>query len=176
MMCVWSMSVYVNFGEEIPFFTTQVKVKVAQSCPSLCNPMDYTVHGILQARILEWVAFSFLRGIFPTQGSNSGLPHCRRILYQLSHKGSKTMLSQKCIIFRWMLIYYSSYRKLMQWASRKTWPLCCFSNMLSSSLGLVIPSVWTFCPCYLGGSSSLIPFKVLLKYHLVREASSDHLT
>ena len=31
--------------------------KVAQSCPILCNPMDYTVHGILQARILEWVAF-----------------------------------------------------------------------------------------------------------------------
>ena len=39
-----------------------VKVKVAQSCPTLCNPMDYTVHGILQARILEWVAFPFSRG------------------------------------------------------------------------------------------------------------------
>ena len=33
----------------------RVKVKVAQSCPTLCNPMDCTVHGILQARILEWV-------------------------------------------------------------------------------------------------------------------------
>ena len=31
-----------------------VKVKVAQSCLTLCNPMDYTVHGILQARILAW--------------------------------------------------------------------------------------------------------------------------
>ena len=38
-----------------------VKVKVTQSCPTLCDPMDYTVHGILQARILEWVAFSFSR-------------------------------------------------------------------------------------------------------------------
>ena len=37
------------------------KVKVAQSCPTLCNPMDYTVHGILQARILEWVAFPLSR-------------------------------------------------------------------------------------------------------------------
>ena len=36
-------------------------VKVTQSCPTLCNPMDYTVHGILQARILEWVAFPFSR-------------------------------------------------------------------------------------------------------------------
>ena len=34
------------------------EVKVTQSCPTLCNPMNYTVHGILQARILEWVAFS----------------------------------------------------------------------------------------------------------------------
>ena len=40
----------------------KVKVKVTQSCASLCDPMDYTVHGILQARILEWVAFPFSRG------------------------------------------------------------------------------------------------------------------
>ena len=33
----------------------KVKVKVTQLCPTLCNSMDYTVHGILQARILEWV-------------------------------------------------------------------------------------------------------------------------
>ena len=38
------------------------KVKAAQSCPTLCDPMDYTVHGTLQARILEWVAFPFSRG------------------------------------------------------------------------------------------------------------------
>ena len=40
----------------------KVKVKVSQSCPTLCDPMDYTVHGILQVRILEWVAFPFSRG------------------------------------------------------------------------------------------------------------------
>ena len=37
-------------------------VKVTQSCPTLCDPIDYMVHGILQARILEWVAFPFSRG------------------------------------------------------------------------------------------------------------------
>ena len=37
-------------------------VKVSQSCPTLCNPMDHTVHGILQARILEWLAFPFSWG------------------------------------------------------------------------------------------------------------------
>ena len=50
----------------------------AQSCAALCSHMDHSlpgspVHGILQARILEWVASS--RGIFPTQGSNPRLPH-----------------------------------------------------------------------------------------------------
>ena len=38
------------------------EVKVARSCPALWDSMDYTVHGILQARILEWVAFPFSRG------------------------------------------------------------------------------------------------------------------
>ena len=43
------------------------KVKVIQSCPTLCDPMDYTVHGILQARILEWVAFPFSKGSSQTR-------------------------------------------------------------------------------------------------------------
>ena len=34
-----------------------IYVKVAQLCPTLCDPMDYTVHGVLQAKILKWVAF-----------------------------------------------------------------------------------------------------------------------
>ena len=45
----------------------KVKKKVAQWYPTLCDPMDYTVHGILQ-------------GIFPIQGLNPGLLHCRQIL------------------------------------------------------------------------------------------------
>ena len=44
------------------YFKVQMKVKVTQSCLTLCNPMDYTVCGILQIRILEWVAFLFSRG------------------------------------------------------------------------------------------------------------------
>ena len=45
----------------------KVKVKVTQSCPTLCDPMDYTVNGILQARILELVAFPFSRGSSETR-------------------------------------------------------------------------------------------------------------
>ena len=40
---------------------SQCKVKVTQSCPTLCNPMDYTAHGILQTRILKWVALPLCR-------------------------------------------------------------------------------------------------------------------
>ena len=70
----------------------KLKVKVAQSCLTFCDPMDCTVHGILQARVPEWVAFLFSRGSSPTQGSNPGLPHCGWILYQLSHQGSPRIL------------------------------------------------------------------------------------
>ena len=44
------------------FYSQYPRVKAAQSCLTVCNPMDYTIHGILQARILEWVAFAFSRG------------------------------------------------------------------------------------------------------------------
>ena len=69
-----------------------MKVKVKSlSCVRLCDPMDCSLPGpsacgILQARVLEWVAISFLQEIFPTQGSNPGLPHCRQTLYHLSHQ------------------------------------------------------------------------------------------
>ena len=52
---------------------------VSDSCdPMDCSPPASSVHGILQARILQWV----------TMPSNPGLPHCQRILYHLSHQGS----------------------------------------------------------------------------------------
>ena len=64
---------------------------VTQSCLTLCNPMDCSLpgsslHAISQARILEWVAIPFSRGIPPAQGLNLGLLHCRWILYCLSHR------------------------------------------------------------------------------------------
>ena len=44
--------------------------------------------GILQVRIVEWVAMPSSRGIFPIQALKPGFPHCRQILYHLSHEGS----------------------------------------------------------------------------------------
>ena len=66
---------------------------ITQSCLTLWDPMDYSppgssVCGILQARILEWVAISFSRGSSWPRNRNLHLPHCRQILYHLSHQGS----------------------------------------------------------------------------------------
>ena len=62
--------------------------------------MDYTILGILQARMLGWVAASF-QVIVPTQGSNPGFLHCGGILYQLSHQGSSVQ-STLCEMTEWM--------------------------------------------------------------------------
>ena len=74
-------------------------MSVTQSCPTLCDHMDCSppgssVHGILQARVLEWAAVplschSLLQGTFPTQESNLGLLNYRLILYHLSHQGNQ---------------------------------------------------------------------------------------
>ena len=65
-------------------------------CLTLCGPMDCSppvssVHGVSKARILEWVAIPFSRGIFPTQGSNLHLLHCQEDCSPLSHEGSPYM-------------------------------------------------------------------------------------
>ena len=52
----------LNKKQLLNFFFFFIQVKVAQLCFTLCDPVDYTVHGILQARILEWVAVPFCRG------------------------------------------------------------------------------------------------------------------
>ena len=48
--------------EPLHILVFKVKVQVAQLCLTLCDPMDYTVPGILQAKILEWIAFPFSKG------------------------------------------------------------------------------------------------------------------
>ena len=66
---------------------------VAQLCLILCDPMDYSppgssVHEDSPRKSTRVGCHALLQEIFPTQGSNLGLPHCRQILYHLSHQGS----------------------------------------------------------------------------------------
>ena len=86
---------------------------VAQSCPTLCNPMDCSppassVHGDSPGKNSGGGSHAFLRGIFPTQGLNPDLPHCRQILYSLSHQGSNTK------IYRVIVKSYRQVRKEIQ--------------------------------------------------------------
>ena len=70
---------------------------VTQLCPTLCNPMDYSppgssIHGDSPGKNTEAGCHALPQGIFPTQGLNPGLPHCRQLLYHLSHQGSSKTL------------------------------------------------------------------------------------
>ena len=70
---------------------------VVQSCPSLCNPRDCSlpgssVHVDSPGKNTGVSCHALLQGIFPTQGSNPGFPHCRKILHCLSHQGSPRIL------------------------------------------------------------------------------------
>ena len=69
-----------------------MKVKATQFCLTLCDLMDLHTPCNSPGQNTGVGTLSLLQGIFPTQASNSGLPHCRQILYQLSHKGSPRIL------------------------------------------------------------------------------------
>ena len=120
------------------------KVKIDKFCcsrldpiPTFCICCESESHSVMSDSLLPyglqspwnspgqntWVGSqSILQGIFPTQGSNPGLPHCRQILYQLSHKGSPKILE-------WVAYPFSS---------RSSWPrnrmeVSCISGWLFTS-------------------------------------------
>ena len=64
-----------------------MKVKFTQSCLTLCDPVDYTVHEILQARTLEWLTYPFFRRSSQPRDQNPGLPHCRQVLLTAEPQG-----------------------------------------------------------------------------------------
>ena len=105
-----------------------VKVKVTQSCPTLCDSMDCTVRSWNSpGQNTEVGSLFLLQGIFPTQRSNPGLPHCRQILYQLSHQGSPRILKWVACAFssrsswpkNWIRISYIAGRFFTNWAIRE---------------------------------------------------------
>ena len=78
---------------------------VTRSCLTFCYPIDCSppgssVHGDPTGKNTGVGCHALLQGIFPIQGSNPGLPHCRRILYQLSHQGSPVIICW--ISFTWL--------------------------------------------------------------------------
>ena len=132
-------------------------MKVAQSCPTLRphrlyhpwnSPGQNTGVGSL----------SLLQGIFPTQGLSPGLPHCRQILYQMSHKGSPRIL-------KWVAYPFSS-------GSSRT-RVCCiagrfFTNWAIREAHIIRPFAITFilgeCLCTWMSISYLSPNPFLFSW------------
>ena len=109
-------------------------VKLAQSCPSLCDPYWLYRPRNSPGQNTGVGSRSFLQGICPTQGSNPGLPHCRCILYQLSHLGSPhsgwsvlIYLSNESLwSMRWLLLmsFEASFMELtVSWHEMLKWVL-----------------------------------------------------
>ena len=88
-----------------------IEVKVAQSCPTLCDPMDYRVHEILQARILEWVAFPFSRG--------SSQPRDRT---QVSHIAGGVFTSWATREAHHLFYWFTKYMLLASWKRQNLEP------------------------------------------------------
>ena len=76
----WKLVLFILLG--------QFKLGYTLCKPTDCSPPGSSVHGVLQAGILEWVAIPFSRGSSPAQWLNPAPPHCRQILYRPSHQGS----------------------------------------------------------------------------------------
>ena len=103
---------------------------VAQSCLTLCDPIDcslpsYSVHGILQARILEWI-HSLLQAVFPTQEFSMGVLNCRQILCYQNHKGSpiSSLLTSKLDTEKLNKSFFSPFglKFLVRHYSSPFWP------------------------------------------------------
>ena len=130
-------------------YSRVVKVKVIQLCLTLCNPMDCSppgssVHGDSPGKNTGVGCHTLLQEIFPTQESNPGLPHCRQVLYCLSHQGNSRIL-------KW--IAYPFSRESSQPRDRTgvsciAWCCCCLLNHFSSvpSLGFSRQEHWSGLP------------------------------
>ena len=97
------------------------KVIVAQSSPTPCNLMDYIVHGILQARVLEWGAFPFSRGL-PNPGIKPRSPALQVDSFQLSHRGSPRILE-------WVAYPFS---RRSSWPRNQTGAFCIAGGFFTS--------------------------------------------
>ena len=111
---------------------TRFKLEKCVSCSVMSNflqPMNCSLpgssaHGILQARITGVGFYFFLQGTFPTQGLNPGLPHCRRILYHLSHHESPREVREE--IDEKNVLIFAAYSKI-------TWDFSQYLSLLPTS-------------------------------------------
>ena len=116
----WGWAVWFTFKKiyvKLKVFHIHGKLKVAQLCPTLCNPMDCSPPWNFLGKNTGVGCHSLIQGIFLSQGSNLGLPRCRQILYLLSRQGNTFNISfafiylSGCVRLRHMgaLLCYGGY-------------------------------------------------------------------
>ena len=120
-------------------------------------------------------SFSLLQGIFPTQGSNRGLLHCRRILYQLSHKGSPVI---------WLFLFYypppHSFSLSHSCLFAVTWPflkcscLRAFAPVLFFCLGGFFPGIMKLLPHFIMACVQIVPPREAFIGHLIWNSEPIH--
>ena len=166
---------------------------VTQSCPTLCHLMDCSplgssVHGDSSGKNTGVGCHALLQGIFPIQGSNTGLPYCRQFLYCLSHQGSPRILE-------WVAYPFSTGssqprnqtrvscivgRLFTSWAAREAeihgntvqMNLFCELYLSICLRSFSFTMNFSFFACWLFSSSALHFFSLLLKLlPLLREVS-----
>ena len=108
----------------IYFIAMKVKVQVPQLGSTLWDPMDCIVHGILQARILEWVAFPFSRGSSQPRDRIQASWIAGRFFYQLSHKGRAFYCYRHSLVrFQLQSAIYQifTWKVLLHWVGGREW-------------------------------------------------------
>ena len=115
---------------------------LAQSCPTLCDPMGYSlpgssVHRYSPGKNIGVGSHSLLQGISPTQGLNPGLLHCWWILYRLSHQGSPRILE-------WLAYPFSRGSSQPRSGTRVTCIASGFFTSWTTRKALKPPSLWYF--------------------------------
>ena len=121
-----------------------MKVKVVPSCLTLCHPHGLYTPWNSPGQNTGACSQSLLQGIFPTQGSNPGLPHCRMLLYHLSHQGSPRILEWVAYPFSSGIFWLRNQTGVsctagwffISWATRE-------APELSLNQLLVLPATWT---------------------------------
>ena len=92
---------------ERPYETSEKKMLVAQSCPTLCNPMDYnppgsSVHGILKASIVDWLAIPFSRrSSWPRNRPRSPALQADSLPSEPPGKSTKNLQFKKVMLCQW---------------------------------------------------------------------------
>ena len=114
---------------------------VAQSCLTLCNPMDCStpgspVHEDSPGKNTGVGCHFLLQGIFPTQGSNPGLLHCRQILYHPSYQGSPEIT----YLFKKVIKPNTLHFVMPVTWSRSSWVILGYNSVGSPSLALDLSS------------------------------------